>query len=261
MARIKLATALLLLAAVSYGEDIRGTVIVKQQLTRKRVTAAPTPYQRGPAVALRSDHHDDPLAAERARVVIYIEGHGAAAPIPGASVTATITATMEQKDRRFVPELLVVPVGSTVSFPNLDPIFHNVFSLSKPKSFDLGNYPRNQTRVVTFLKPGVEFVNCHLHSNMSAAIVVTPNKWCVIADRNGQFNLPDVPAGTYTVVAWHKAAGCIKQAVSVVPGRGATVEFFVPLGEAGVENGLTDVPAKVEAKVQATVEARVEAKR
>jgi len=229
MARIILTATILLLASAAYAEDIHGTVIIKQRLTRKRVTAAATLYQRGPGVELRSDNRDDPLGAERARVVVYLEGR-----FPSDSITAgSMTAIMEQKDRRFVPELLAIPVGSTVSFPNSDHIFHNVFSLSKPKSFDLGNYPKDQTRTVTFVKPGVEFVNCHLHSNMSAAIVVTPNKWCTIADRNGQFTLRDVPAGLYTIIAWHKAAGCIRQAVRVVSGGGATVKFFVPIDENG----------------------------
>jgi plastocyanin len=210
-------------------------VIIKQPLTRKRVTAAATLYQRGPGVELRSDPPDDPLSAERARVVVYLEGR-----FPPDSIAAGSKALiMEQKDRRFVPELLAIPVGSTVSFPNRDHIFHNVFSLSKPKSFDVGNYPKDQTRSVTFVKPGIEFVNCHLHPNMSAAIVITPNKWCTIADRNGRFTLREVPAGVYTIIAWHKAAGSIKQTVKVVPGRGATVEFFVPFDE----NGITTVEA------------------
>jgi plastocyanin len=229
MAISRITTSVLLIAACvaagASGEEIRGTVIVKQRLTKQRVTVAPTFYQRGPAVDLRSDAHDAPLASERARVVVYLEGEF---PTDG------ISATMEQKDRRFVPELLVVPVGSTVSFPNLDQIFHNVFSLSKPKSFDLGNYPKDHTRTVTFTKPGVEFVNCHLHPNMSAAIVVTPNGWRATADRDGHFVLRDVPAGPYTVVAWHKAAGYFKQVVRVVPNRGASVEFFVPLDDNGI---------------------------
>jgi plastocyanin len=252
MARIILAITFLVLSAAAWAEDIHGTVIIKHRLTRKRVTAAPTLYQRGPAVELRSDRQDDPLAVERARVVVYIEGQFFPAPMTTASLaTPSITATMEQKDRRFIPELLAVPAGSTVSFPNLDPIFHNVFSLSKGKSFDLGNYSRNQTRLVTFIKPGIEFINCHLHPNMSAAIVVTPNKWCAVADRNGQFNLRDVPAGPYTLVAWHKAAGCIKQTVNVVPNRGASVEFLVPLDTDGVERGAADFdpgPIRIEAK-------------
>ena len=228
MAR-RLTTRLLLIAAsvlsTANAEDIQGTVIVKERLTRQRVTATTSFYERGPAVALHSDAQDDPLASERARVVIYLEGQSAQRPPSGPA------ATMEQKDRRFTPELLVIPAGSTVSFPNLDPIFHNVFSLSKGKSFDLGNYPKDHTRTVTFVKPGIEFINCHLHPNMSATIVVTPNGWNAIADRAGKFILHDVPAGQYTIVAWHKAAGYFKQTVNVVPHHGASVEFFVPLGE------------------------------
>jgi plastocyanin len=225
-------------ASGAKAEDIHGTVIIKQKLTRHRVTAAPSLYQRGPAVELRADPQVDPLAAERARVVIYLEG------LAGPSASTPVTATMEQKDRRFIPELLVIPVGSTVSFPNLDPIFHNVFSLSKPKSFDLGNYSKDHTRMVTFSKPGIEFVNCHLHPNMSAAIVVAPNQWCVTADRTGTFVLRDVPAGTHTIVAWHKAAGFFKQSANVTLGRGASVEFFVPLDENAVDNGTPRVEAR-----------------
>jgi plastocyanin len=219
----------------SGAEEIHGTVIIKQRLTRKRVTAAADGYARRPAVPFHSDLKDDPLAAERARVVIYVDGPGALDPAGSHPVPA-----IEQKDRRFVPELLVVSAGSAVSFPNLDPVFHNVFSLSKPKSFDLGNYPKDQTRTVALTRPGIEFVNCHLHPNMSATIVVTPNEWHATADRAGRFTLHNVPAGPRTIVAWHKAAGSIRQNVDVVPGRGATVEFFVPIGD--------DPPRKLEAR-------------
>ena len=89
---------------------------------------------------------------------------------------------MEQQNRRFAPDLVVIPAGSSVSFPNFDPIFHNVFSLSKAKSFDLGNYSKGQTRMVTFPKPGIVAVYCHLHPNMAGTIVVTPNQWGVRVD-------------------------------------------------------------------------------
>jgi hypothetical protein len=139
---------------------------------------------------------------------------------------------LEQKNRRFIPETLVVPAGSTVSFPNLDPIFHNVFSLSKPKSFDLGNYPKDHTRTVTFPTPGVVFLNCHLHPNMAAAIVVSPNQWCAKADGAGQFTIDGAPAGNHTIVAWHKAAGFFRQRIQVREDRAASVEFVIPLDEA-----------------------------
>ncbi len=102
--------------------------------------------------------------------------------------------------------------------------------------------------MVTFSKPGIEFVNCHLHPNMSAAIVVAPNAWCTTADRTGKFILHNVPAGSYTVVAWHKAAGSFKKTVGVVADRGASVEFFVPLGESAVENGVESGTSRVEAR-------------
>src|ERR1700690_1530977 len=133
-----LLTGLMTLAAVE-AATIEGNIVIKRRLTKRRVTAPANSYDRGVAVELRSDTETDPLAVERTHVVIYLEGQGASTPV---------TAALEQENRRFVPETLVVPVGSTVSFPNNDPVFHNVFSLSSPKLFDLGNYPKGHTRTV-----------------------------------------------------------------------------------------------------------------
>ncbi len=211
------------LAAVR-AADIEGSIVVKHRLTKPKVTAQASSYQRGVAVELRSDRGDDPLALERTRVVIYLEGELPSKPL---------TATLEQKDRRFFPDTLVVPVGSTVSFPNLDPIFHNVFSLSQAKAFDLGNYAKDHTRTVTFPKPGIVFVNCRLHPNMAAVIVVTPNQWSTKADGTGRFVLPEVPPGAYTIVAWHRAAGFFRQTVKVSQNRAGAVQFVIPLDESG----------------------------
>jgi hypothetical protein len=138
---------------------------------------------------------------------------------------------MEQQNRRFSPDLVLVPAGAAVSFPNFDPIFHNVFSLSKPKSFDLGNYSKGQTRMVTFAKPGVVFVYCHLHPNMSGTVVVTPNQWAARVDAAGQFVLSGLPPGKYSITAWHKTGGTFHKAVEVAAGQNAEVNFFVPLPE------------------------------
>jgi len=200
--------------------SIEGNVVVKRKLTKRRVTASLPLYQRGPAVELAPDAPEDPLSFERSRVVVYLEGRR-----PAASVTAVI----DQENRRFGQDTVVIPAGSKVSFPNQDPIFHNVFSLSKAKIFDLGNYSKGETRIVTFNEPGIVFVNCHLHANMAAAIVVTPNQWYAKADRDGHFTLRDVPPGTYTVVAWHKAAGFFRKQIEVVAGRGASLDFLIPL--------------------------------
>jgi plastocyanin len=235
---------------------IEGTVVVKRQLTKRKVTLEAENYQRGTAVELDGDVPASALAFERAHVAIFLEaGTGPARPSskesnsqvqrgPGSVVpasssngqlptrpapTSASVPTMEQKNRAFVPDLLVIPAGSAVSFPNLDPIFHNVFSLSKPKNFDLGNYPLNQTRTVTFEKPGIVMVNCHLHPNMSATIVVSPSDWATHADGEGHFSLGEVPPGHYTVVAWHKAAGFFRQEIEVAADRNAKIEFLIPL--------------------------------
>ncbi len=214
-----LLTSVISLTAV-HAADIDGAIVIKRRLTKRRVTTAANSYDRGVSVTLRPDSEIDPLAMERSHVVIYLEGQFASTPV---------VATLEQQNRRFVPETLVVPVGSTVSFPNNDPIFHNVFSLSSLKSFDLGNYPMGHTRTVTFTKPGIVFVNCHLHPNMSAAIVVSPNQWSTKADGAGHFRLPDVPPGKYTVVAWHKTAGFFRETVTVSESHDSLVQFVIPL--------------------------------
>ncbi|HEY1340055.1 MAG TPA: carboxypeptidase regulatory-like domain-containing protein [Bryobacteraceae bacterium] len=213
--------ALFALTAAS-AADIAGTVVIQHRLTKPKVTLPLGSYERGVAVDLNSSSGDDPLVAERSRVVVYVEGDLPADPRRG---------TMEQHNRQFVPETLVVPVGSTVSFPNLDPIFHNVFSLSKARSFDLGNYPKDHTRTVTFTKPGIVFVNCHLHPNMAAAIVITPNDWGVKSDSAGRFSFSDLPPGTYTITAWHRAAGFFHQTIRVTDGAAAAVTFTIPLGD------------------------------
>jgi plastocyanin len=217
------------LALAVRGENIEGTAVIKKQLTKRRVTAAVPLYQRGQGVGLAADTEDDPLAAERSHVVIWLVGF--VPPNAGIPVVATSAVVkMEQKNRSFVPDTVVISTGGKVSFPNLDPIFHNVFSLSKPKAFDLGNYPKGETRTVTFPEPGIVYVNCRLHPNMTGVIVVAPNQWNTRADRSGRFVLNDVPPGQYTVVAWHKAAGFFRQQVQVKAGHDLKIEFLIPIG-------------------------------
>lgn len=146
---MELLALLHLCAFLAFASDVDGTIVIKRKLTRSKVTASSSAYQRGVSVDLAQSNQTESIAPEYQRVVVYLEGD-----LPPQQ---PVTAVMEQRNRQFVPDTLAIPVGSQVSFPNLDPIFHNVFSLSK-------------TRVVTFQKPGVVFVNCHLHPNMSAAI-------------------------------------------------------------------------------------------
>jgi plastocyanin len=225
-AGILVACAWAVLQGAANAQGVSGTILIKKKLTRPSVTPSVSVYQRGPAVKLGNDAEDDPIAFERSRVVVYLEGPAAA---EGAGEPAAAPVEVQQRDRRFVPDLVVVPVGSTVSFPNMDPIFHNIYSLSKAKSFDLGSYDKGQTRRVTFQKPGIVEVYCHLHPNMAATVMVTPNRWYARPDRTGHYQIPDVPPGQYTVVAWHKSAGFFRKTIVVGEGHEASADFFIPV--------------------------------
>jgi plastocyanin len=233
----KLIVVALWASLVLHAGSVEGLIIIKRKLTKRSVTPTAAPYQRGTAVPLStSGNDDDPLSFERSRVVIYVEGR-----VPA---TKPATVTLEQRERRFYPDLVVIPAGSSISFPNLDPIFHNVFSLSKAKSFDLGFYPKDQTRTVAFPEPGIVFVNCHLHPNMGASIVVTPNGWATRSGRDGQFAIKDLPPGKHELVAWHKAAGFFRQTVEVGPTTPAVIQFFIPLDDPSTQK---NTPAAVHA--------------
>lgn len=110
--------------------------------------------------------------------------------------------TLVQKNRMFNPHLLVVPVGSTVLFPNEDPFFHNVFSLFDGKRFDLGLYEAGSTKEVKFSREGVSYIFCNIHPEMSAVILALPTPLYAIADTNGGFQLHDVPVGEYELHVW-----------------------------------------------------------
>ncbi len=125
-----------------------------------------------------------------------------------ASIDSLLPAPRErarllQKDQSFQPRVLVVRQGDLVDFPNMDPIFHNVFSVSPAKRFDLGKYPRPQSRSVRFDKTGVVHVFCDIHADMAAYIVVLKNRAFARPDANGRYRLPDLPAGRYLVTWWH----------------------------------------------------------
>ena len=146
-----------------------------------------------------------------------------------APPTAPVTAVIEQRNSRFEPDLLAIPIGSTVEFPNFDPIFHNVFSLSGAQQFDLGFYARTQSRSVKFNRKGVVQVYCHIHSNMSAAIVVTASPWYGKPEDDGTFSWSGIPAGHYRVVVWHKIAGQYSVEVDVPETGTAHVKIRVPV--------------------------------
>jgi plastocyanin len=122
---------------------------------------------------------------------------------------------LAQRNQAFSERVLSCVVGTTVDFPNQDPIFHNVFSVSPVKRFDLGKYPRGHSKQVTFRKAGIVQVFCDIHPGMACFIVVLPNRAFARPKEDGSFALPQLPAGTYTVKAWHPDFGEQKRAVKV----------------------------------------------
>jgi plastocyanin len=163
-------------------------------------------------------------APDRARSVVYLETapRGAFEPPPATR------ARLDQRDESFVPYVLPVAVGTTVDFPNNDPVFHNVFSLSKTQRFDLGRYAAGHSKSVRFDRPGIVRVFCDIHSHMSAFILVFAHRFFTATDADGRFEIPDVPAGHYVLVVW--TDGTVRERREIdVPGGPAvvTADFVV----------------------------------
>ncbi|MBV9183386.1 MAG: hypothetical protein JO356_18955 [Acidobacteria bacterium] len=113
---------------------------------------------------------------------------------------------LTQHNKSFEPHLLVVPVGAVVEFPNRDPFFHNVFSLFDGKRFDLGLYEAGTTRNVSFDRPGVSYIFCNIHAEMSAVIIALDTPFYGISNSKGEVDISEVPAGRYLRRVWYEAA-------------------------------------------------------
>jgi hypothetical protein len=126
--------------------------------------------------------------------------------VPERPVSPPRSATLLQRDKRFTPHVLAIQVGTTVNFPNADPIFHNAFSNFDGQIFDVGLYPPGTSRQVYFRRPGIVRVFCNIHPMMSAVIAVVPTPWFATSDRSGAFAIPEVPPGAYRLRIFHERA-------------------------------------------------------
>jgi len=208
---------------------IQGTVEISTVLSTRRPQFRP--YAEPGTGSTPPAPPRDPIAAELKNVVIYLDAPGLADP---AKIAAH--ATMAQHDERFTPHVLAIPQGSTVDFPNDDDVYHNVFSLSAATGrggFDLGRYPKGTSKSWTFDRPGTVKVFCHIHSDMSAVILVLPNPFFATPDDAHHFTLDDVPEGDYTIVGWHERITPIVRHVRVTAGQTTNVDFNIPLPRGG----------------------------
>lgn len=153
-----------------------------------------------------------PAVADAATVSIEVRGIDGQ-PLAGAVVTVDASRPVpvspraayqiEQRDIRFQPNILIVPVGATVAFPNRDKVRHHVYSFSKPKKIDLKLYGRDETRSVTFDKPGVVALGCNIHDSMNGFVYVAATPFAALTDAAGKVSIAGVPAGGARVTVWH----------------------------------------------------------
>lgn len=196
MFRLVLARAVFVVAALGAAAtpapagDVEGTVVLPDKKPSRAPRAggrypggkpAPAEYRRGPAV-------------------VFIDGVTEGAPFKPPQEKPVIA----QKDRQFVPLALPILVGTTVTFPNRDNEYHNVFSRSTPKQLELGRYGQDETREETFDKPGLVRLRCEIHSHMHGVILVLDNPCFAVADEKGDFSIKGVPPGKYKVYAFHE---------------------------------------------------------
>jgi plastocyanin len=165
---------------------------------------------------------------EAGPVVVYLESEGGA---PGYALPKR-QLEIHQKDASFQPSFLVIAAGETVLMPNDDVIFHNVFSYSTPNDFDLGLYPRGESRAKTFQYPGVVRIYCSIHESMSATIFVAPTIWHALAGPRGEFEIRDVPPGHYRLRTWNRRLPPVSQRVEVKAADVVTTNLVVAAGAA-----------------------------
>ena len=177
--------------AQSRGNAIRGRVELQQP---------PADHEPRPNVA-ELGAHGAHGPTDRRHAVVYLD------PAPRAAFDTRDEprARRDQRNETFVPHVLAIVAGTTVDFPNSDRTYHNVFSLSKPRTFDLGRYAAGRSKSVRFDKPGIVRVFCEIHSHMSAYILVFSHRYFAVTDDSGRYRIENVPPGEYTVFAWHES--------------------------------------------------------
>ena len=168
---------------------------------------------------------DGKATSDNSGVVVYLEN------VPGGEVDASkIVKAINQRDKQFRPGKLVVQKGSTVTFPNDDKIFHNVFSLSKAARFDLGLYKSGTSKSVKMRRTGVVDVYCNIHPDMVAKILVIDTKYYAETNNAGQFSISGVPDGTYNLVGWQMFGDSYKGQVTISDGKVTDHSFSLEEG-------------------------------
>ena len=224
MTAAALAALIVLLQAPSAGR-LEGTARISSRLTALRLRVRLYAEPGDPGQPVPAPNGTNPFA----NVVLYLED---AEPLTASDpAPPPLPPVMRQHQERFEPHVLAVVQGTTISFPNDDPIYHNVFSLSRARTFDLGRYPQGQSKSLRFGSAGVVQVFCHIHADMNGYILVLPNRYFISPDSSGHFVIDGVPPGEYRLVAWHERIRPIVTPVRVDAGQTTLLELSIPLAE------------------------------
>ena len=157
--------------------------------------------------------------------IVYLES----APAGAFEERQPMRGRIDQRNETFVPHVLAVTAGSLVDFPNSDRTYHNVFSLSRTRRFDLGRYPQGRSKSVRFETPGIVRVFCDIHSHMSAFVLVFGHAFFDTTGAGGEYRIDGVPPGTYTVAAWYEGDVRATRPVTIPPDGGAVdLDFLLP---------------------------------
>ena len=211
---IALVAALLLTpvgAAAPRAGSIRGRVAVPD---------APVTAPRPGVAELSTRPHDH---IDRRRCVVYLES----APTLAFAELKPGRARMDQRGEQFVPRVLAITAGTIVDFPNNDRVFHNVFSLARTRSFDLGRYAPGRNGSVRFDRPGIIPVFCDIHSHMSAYVLVFSHPFFAVTDDTGRYEIDNVPPGTYTLLVWSELGRATARKISVTDSGITEADFQV----------------------------------
>jgi plastocyanin len=211
------ALSLVWLTALSSPDAARnGSIRGRVEIRRVAPSAGPRASVISGTDALKA-----PDFTDRLRSVVYLES----APRAAFEQIDPAHAVMDQRNETFVPHLLAITTGTTVDFPNSDRIYHNVFSLSKTKTFDLGRYAAGRSQSVRFDRPGIVRVFCDIHSHMNAFILVFNHRYFAVTDADGRYRIDNIPPGTYNVVAWNEGLASEPRAATVPDGGTTELDF------------------------------------
>jgi plastocyanin len=205
----------LLVCALVWPAGLRGAAAIEGRVTLPKSRTSPVVNQRYQIVANR-----DAVATQPPLAVVYLEG-----PFPAPA--SPPVAQMIQKDLAFVPALLPVQAGTKVEFPNLDDTYHNIFSFSTPKRFDLGRYRADEKPVPfqIFDTPGLITLRCDIHEHMRGLILVLATPHFTLTDPDGKFRLEGLPAGRFTLKAWLDSRTTLTLAVELTDGATLRADF------------------------------------